>query len=276
MTILTPVISVLTIVAYFILSMFMPILGYLVPCYKIKKVNIFGSKYRILINLAVALVLYALNIKILMLYLIYPFLTEFLFYFTQRFVKKIRTFDRIIIMSLISTLVIFGIIYLNRNYLEATIKDALEVSSSTLKIDIANIYQSFLYLKENMLSAIFSYLFIGNIFLFLALSVSLDNFGKWKISCYWIIPFIIIILMNRVLKISYNSYLESNIISLVRYIYTWYGIKIIYELCGKVGVKFSILKHVLSVVLGITYPLPVFIVGAMMSFDIVEVETIKL
>lgn len=276
MTILTPVISVLTIVAYFILSMFMPILGYLVPCYKIKKVNIFGNKYRILINLAVALVLYALNIKILMLYLIYPFLTEFLFYFTQRFVKKIRTFDRIIIMSLISTLVIFGIIYLNRNYLEATIKDALEVSSSTLKIDIANIYQSFLYLKENMLSAIFSYLFIGNIFLFLALSVSLDNFGKWKISCYWIIPFIIIILMNRVLKISYNSYLESNIISLVRYIYTWYGIKIIYELCGKVGVKFSILKHALSVVLGITYPLPVFIVGAMMSFDIVEVETIKL
>lgn len=273
MTILTPVISVLTILLYFVLSVCMPIFGYLVPSYKIKKVNIFGNRYRLAINLAVALILYILNIKILYIYLVYPFLTEFLFYATQRYFK-IKTFDRIVIMSLISTTVIFFLIYTNRAHLQQVIDEAIRLSSTNLNLDIQNVYKSFVYLKENILSSIFSYLFMGNIFLFLALAA--HTYEQWKISCNWLIPFIFIIMANKVLGMSFNSYLEDNIIMITRYIYTWYGIKILYQLCGKIGVKFNVLKHSISIMMGIFYPLPVFIIGALASFDIVEVKNIKM
>ncbi|MDY4011497.1 MAG: hypothetical protein SOY60_07505 [Fusobacterium gastrosuis] len=273
MTILTPVISVLTILVYFVLSVCMPIFGYLVPSYKIKKVNIFGNRYRLLINIAVALILYILNVKILFVYLVYPFLTEFLFYVTQRYFK-IKTYDRIVVMSLISTIVIFFLVYSNRAYLQKTIEEAILLSSKNFNLDIQDIYNSFIYLKENMISSIFSYLFMGNIFLFLALAP--NTYEQWKISCYWLLPFMTIIIVNRLIGISFNLYLEDNIIMITRYIYTWYGIKALYQLCGKIGVKFNVLKHSISIAMGIFYPLPVFIIGALASFDIVEVENIKI
>lgn len=274
MTILTPIASILTILAYFVLSIFMPILGYLVPSYKIKKVNIFGSKYRLIINFSVAIILYILDIKILILYLIYPFLTEFLFYFTLRFVTKIKTFDRIVLMSLISTLVIFILVYYNRAYIENLMEDTINRSKLLINIDAKEVYRTFLYLKKNFLSSIFSYLLIGNIFLFLTLSPS--TYEKWKISAYWLLPFMLIIISVKALGLNLSSYLSENIITISRYIYTWYGVKTLYLLSGKVGIKFNFLKHAISVILGIIYPLPVFILGALASFEIVEVETIKM
>ncbi|WP_026339048.1 hypothetical protein [Fusobacterium russii] len=272
MTILTPIASILTILAYFALSVFMPILGYLVPSYKIKKVNIFGSRYRLIVNFSVAIILYILDIKILILYIIYPFLTEFLFYFTLRFITKIKTFDRIVLMSLISTLIIVTIVYYNRVYIENLIEEAINTSKTLVNMDIKEVYATFIYLKRNFLSSIFSYLFIGNIFLFLTLSPS--TYEKWKISAYWLLPFMLIIISNKLLGINSSKYLSENIITISRYIYTWYGVKTIYLLSGKIKIKFNLLRHALSIILGITYPLPVFILGALASFEVVEVKTI--
>lgn len=276
MTILTPIVSVITIIAYFILSIFMPILGYLVPCYKIKKVNIFGSRYRIVINLAVALILYIMNIKILLVYLAYPFMTEFLFYLTQKFAHKVKTFDRIVLMSLTSTVIIFLIIYFNRAYIENMLNEALSLANSRVfNFEPQEIYASIMFLKENILSSIFSYLFIGNIFLFLALTGA-NSYEKWKISCYWLVPFMLFIIASKILIININPTLQDNIIMITRYIYTWYGIKTLFSLTAKIGVKFNILRHMISIILGITYPLPVFIFGALASFEVVEVKTIKI
>lgn len=274
MTILTPIVSVLTILAYFALSIFMPILGYLVPSYKIKKVNIFGNRYRIIINFSVAIILYILDIKILILYMVYPFLTEFLFYFTLRFITKIKTFDRIVLMSLISTLVIFIIVYYNRTYIENLMEEAINTSKVLINIDTEEVYRSFLYLKKNFLSSVFSYLFIGNIFLFLTLAA--NTYERWRISAYWLLPFMLLIISNRLLGLNLNKYLSENIIAISRYIYTWYGVKTIYLLSGKIGIKFNLLRHALSIMLGIVYPLPVFILGALASFEIVEVKTIRM
>lgn len=274
MTILTPIASVLTILAYFALSIFMPILGYLVPSYKIKKVNIFGSRYRLIVNFSVAIILYILDIKILILYIVYPFLTEFLFYFTLRFITKIKTFDRIVLMSLISTLVIFILVYYNRTYIENLMEEAINTSKVLINMNIEEVYRTFLFLKKNFLSSIFSYLFIGNIFLFLTLAA--NTYEKWKISAYWLVPFMLIVILSQLLDIRLNKYLSDNIIIISRYIYTWYGVKVIYLLSGKVGIKFNFLRHTISIILGIIYPLPVFILGALASFEVVEVETIKM
>lgn len=276
MTILTPIVSVITILAYFALSIFMPILGYLVPCYKIKKVNIFGSRYRIIVNLAVALILYIMNIKVLLIYLVYPFMTEFLFYLTQKFAQKVKTFDRIVLMSITSTTVIFLIIYFNRAYIENILNEALSLANSRVfNFEPQEIYASIMFLKENLLSSIFSYLFIGNIFLFLALTGA-NSYDKWKISCYWLIPFMFLIIGSKILKININYNLQDNIIMITRYIYAWYGIRTLFSLTAQIGVKFNILRHMISIVLGIIYPLPVFILGALASFEVVEVKTIKI
>lgn len=274
MTILTPIVSVLTILAYFVLSIFMPIFGYLVPYYKIKKVNIFGSKYRLIVNLSVALILYIINIKILIIYLIYPFLTEFLFYLILRIKAKIKTFDKVVIMSLISTLIITTIIYYNRLYLENIVEEAFKASQLTLNMDVRDLYTTFLQLRKNLVSSIFSYLFIANIFLFLTLLP--NTYEVWKISPYWLVPFMLIIVLNKVSGLVLTEFFSENVIAIVRYIYTWYGVKTLYLLSTKVGIKFNLLKHTLSIVLAIIYPLPVFVLGALASFDIVEVETIKI
>lgn len=269
---LAPLLSVFTILVYFGISMFIPFFGYLVPYYKITKVNIYNKKYRLLINLAVFLILYILNVKILMLYLIFPFLSELLFYLTKNYTHKLETYDRVLLMSLLSTSVIFILFYMNKDNIFYNLDKVIELRY--IQTDISNLQASILYLKENYLATIFSFLFLGNIFLFLALDSK--NYAKWKLSCYWLVPFICIIIFKRMFNYNLSLFLEDNILAIIRYIYTWYGIKIIYSLCEKIELKISLLRHLVSIVLAIFYPLPIFILGALFSFDIIEIKTIKI
>lgn len=177
-------------------------------------------------------------------------------------------------MSLISTLIITTIIYYNRLYLENIVEEAFKASELTLNMDVRDLYTTFLQLRKNLVSSIFSYLFIANIFLFLTLLP--NTYEVWKISPYWLVPFMLIIVLNKVSGLVLNEFFSENVIAIVRYIYTWYGVKTLYLLSTKVGIKFNLLKHTLSIVLAIIYPLPVFVLGALASFDIVEVETIKI
>lgn len=271
---LQALLSVVTILVYFGISMFVPFLGYLVPYYKITKVNIYGRRYRTLINLAVALILYILNFRVLIIYLLFPFMTEFLFYLTVRYASKLKVYDKLLIITFISTVIIFCVFYINKDTIFYNLDRVIEMR--TVQMDISNIKATISYIKENPPTAIFSFLFLGNIFLFLALDSK--SYGNWKISCYWLIPFIFVIILKNIpsFDFKFNFFIENNVIGITKYIYTWYGIKIIYSFIEKLGIKINILKHLCSFILGVLYPIPVFILGALFSFDIVEIKTIKI
>ena len=54
------------------------------------------------------------------------------------------------------------------------------------------------------------------------------------------------------------------------------SVRKIYVLIEKIGVKSNILKHGVSMLLGLSYPMVAFIIGALASFEFIEVKEIKI
>ena len=81
---------------------------------------------------------------------------------------------------------------------------------------------------------------------------------------------------QRFSNIPHNIFWEINILEIIKYIFVWYGIKNFYILTEKIGVKSNILKHGISMLLGLSYPMVAFIVGALVSFEFIEVKEIKI
>lgn len=75
---------------------------------------------------------------------------------------------------------------------------------------------------------------------------------------------------------SVNVLFENNILEIIEWVYTLYGIKVIYNLTEKIGVKSNILKHGISMLLGLSYPMVAFVIGALASFEFIEIKEIRI
>ena len=85
-----------------------------------------------------------------------------------------------------------------------------------------------------------------------------------------------LILWAHKYNISSNLLIENNILECIKWIYTLYGIKVIYSLLDRIGIKVNLIKHAVSMMIGLSYPPFVFIVGALVSFEFIEVKEIKI
>ena len=173
--------STITIIFYFILSLGIPILGYLVPYYKIRNVEIYGKKYSYIVNILVALSLlyigkkFFLSENLLIVYLIFPYATEFLFYLfnrlalKNRFFGNLKLYDRIVLTSIITTILMTVYVYFNRESIAINIDEALKLirtnQSFGMAIDITDLEESLIFIKNNVIAIIFRYMFLANIFL---------------------------------------------------------------------------------------------------------------
>lgn len=276
MAIVSVLMSAGTIIMYFFLSLFLPFLTYLIPHYKISKVNLYKKKYSLAINLVVSLILYAISPSFLIYYLIFPYTMEVTFYLFNKLARRMQVYNRIVIMSLIPTTLIFLYIYINREGIINIINLVSELEEfKKLGIEYTRRFQvTMLYLNQYIVSEVFKYVFLATLFLFLTLIP--NTYKLWKLSCYWIIPFILIIWSQRFLNISHNIFWENNILEMIKYIFVWYGIKNYYILAEKIGIKSNILKHGLSMLLGLSYPMVAFVVGAIISFEFIEVKEIRI
>ncbi len=262
--------SSVTIIFYFFLSILVPFLAYLVPYYKIKKVNFREKKYKILVNLFVASILALINIKFLIIYLIFPVIMEFMFYLTGIFKTKLKTYDRAILMSLISTIIIS--VYISNINLDISILKNF-LASEHINIDYTEFIKTFNYIKENIVFTAFSYFFVGN--LLLIFSLDKKDYSNWEISPYWLFIFMAIIFMDKFMGISMTeNFWSRNLIEMVKYVYVWYSMKVIYNLCTFTKIEFF--KYLIGLVLAISYPMLAFVLGALVSFKIIEVSDIKI
>ena len=112
-------------------------------------------------------------------------------------------------------------------------------------------------------------------YFFLFLNLIPSTYKLWKISCYWLIPYMLILWAHKY-NISSNLLIENNILECIKWIYTLYGIKVIYSLLDRIGIKVNLIKHAVSMMIGLSYPPFVFIVGALVSFEFIEVKEIKI
>ena len=276
MAIVSILMSVGTIIIYFFLSLFIPFLTYLIPYYKITKVNLYKKKYSLAINIVVSLILYVISPSFLIYYLIFPYTMEFTFYLFNKLTRRIQVYNRIVIMSIIPTTLILIYLYINRVEI-INIINLLPQLEEFKKLGAENIYrfqETMIYISQNIVSQVFKYVFLATFFLFLTLIPG--TYKLWKLSCYWIVPYILILWSQRFLNISHNIFWENNILEIIKYIFVWYGIKNLYVLIEKIGVKSNILKHGVSMLLGLSYPMVAFVIGSLVSFEFIEVKEIRM
>ena len=276
MAIVSILMSAGTIIIYFFLSLFLPFLTYLIPYYKITKVNLYKRRYSLAINIIVSLVLYAISPSFLIYYLIFPYTMEFTFYLFNKLTRRIQVYNRIVVMSIIPTILIFIYIYINRVEIIRIINLLPQLEEfKKLGVEyIRRFQETMIYISQNIVLQVFKYVFLATLFLFLTLIPG--TYKLWKLSCYWIIPYIVILWSQRFLNISHNLFWENNILEIIKYIFVWYGIKNLYVLIEKIGIKSNILKHGISMLLGLTYPMVAFIIGALASFEFIEIKEIRI
>ena len=276
MAIVSILMSVGTIIMYFFLSLFIPFLTYLIPYYKITKVNLYKKKYSLAINIVVSLILYVVSPSFLIYYLIFPYTMEFTFYLFNKLTRRIQVYNRIVIMSIIPTTLILIYIYINRVEIIRIINLLPQLEEfKKLGIEyIRKFQETMMDISQNIVFQVFKFVFLATIFLFLTLIPA--TYKMWRLSCYWIIPYVVILWSQRFLNISHNIFWENNILEVIKYIFVWYGIKNLYVLIEKIGVKSNILKHGISILFGLSYPMVVFVIGALASFEFIEVKEIRI
>ena len=283
-----PIVSILmsaaTIVLYFFLSLFLPFLAYLIPYYKITRVNLYKKKYSLAVNIIVALILVSINPGYLMLYLIFPYAMEFMFYLFNKIAKRMQVFNRIVLMSVVPTILISLYLYANMDMINYTMnymitnlprmKDIVEqVGIETVVAVQESIQESMTLVTNYYIFGAFFVVIVSYFFLFLNLIPS--TYKLWKISCYWLIPYMLILWAHKY-NISSNLLIENNILECIKWMYVLYGIKVIYSLLDRIGVKANIIKHAISMMIGLQFAPFVFILGALVSFEFIEVKEIKI
>ena len=276
MAIVSILMSAGVIVMYFFLSLFLPFLAYLIPYYKITKVNLYKKKYSLAINILVALILFRINPEYLLIYLIFPYTMEFMFYLFNKIAKRMQVFNRIVLMSMVPGILLSFYLYSNMDKMNYIATNLPRITSIVEQLGIENVLvlqKSIVLISNYYIFGAFFIVILANFFLFLTLIPM--TYKLWKISCYWIIPYILILWVHKY-NISVNILLENNILEIIRWIYVLYGIKVIYNLTEKIGVKSDILKHGISMLLGLSYPMVAFVVGAIISFEFIEVKEIKI
>ena len=279
-----PIVSILmsaaTIVLYFFLSLFLPFLAYLIPYYKITRVNLYKKKYSLAVNIIVALILVFINPGYLMLYLIFPYAMEFMFYLFNKIAKRMQVFNRMVLMSIVPTILISLYLYANMdminytmNYMITNLPRMKDIMAQA-GIETAEALQESMALVTNYyIFGAFFVVIVSYFFLFLNLIPS--TYKLWKISCYWLIPYMLILWAHKY-NISSNLLIENNILECIKWMYVLYGIKVIYSLLDRIGVKANIIKHAISMMIGLQYAPFVFILGALVSFEFIEVKEIKI
>ena len=283
-----PIVSILmsaaTIVLYFFLSLFLPFLAYLIPYYKITRVNLYKKKYSLAVNIIVALILVFINPGYLMLYLIFPYAMEFMFYLFNKIAKRMQVFNRIVLMSIVPTILISLYLYANMDMINYTmnymITNLPRMKDIVEQVGIENVVALQKSLQESM-TLVTNYYIFGAFFVvivsyfFLFLNLIPSTYKLWKISCYWLIPYMLILWAHKY-NISSNLLIENNILECIKWMYVLYGIKVMYSLLDRIGVKVNIIKHAISMMIGLQYAPFVFILGALVSFEFIEVKEIKI
>ena len=279
-----PIVSILmsaaTIVLYFFLSLCLPFLAYLIPYYKITRVNLYKKKYSLAVNIIVALILVFINPGYLMLYLIFPYAMEFMFYLFNKIAKRMQVFNRIVLMSIVPTILISLYLYSNMDMINYMITNLPRMKNIVEQVGIENVVALQKSLQESM-TLVTNYYIFGAFFVvivsyfFLFLNLIPSTYKLWKISCYWLIPYMLILWAHKY-NISSNLLIENNILECIKWMYVLYGIKVIYSLLDRIGIKANIIKHAISMMIGLQFAPFEFILGALVSFEVIEVKEIKI
>lgn len=267
MVLINFIVNLISITFFTIISVFFPILGFLTPSYKLNYIDTTRKSLRekIFLNVILISILFFIDKSILIYYLIFPFALELYFIFSSK-IYRVFNIDSILIGSIVVSSLILLLIYL---YHENIIKFSefylnyayTKMTYSKDQIDF--LVKQFNIIKSNIIYLVFFNVFIANIFL--NITVFKNYFKYYKLSPYWLIIFISVTFIEKVIKIE-NTY-TYNLIECIKLVYIIYGVKSLYEAITKDN-KFRYIAIFFCIVASLYYPIIIFVYGAYKSFNI--------
>jgi len=258
------ILAIVGIISLFTLAFMVPFLSFLLPVYKIRKMEKLDGRKKLIANVAAMGIISIIDLRLLPFYIGIFLVIETLYYYFKKVKPGVAIFDRIMISTGIVTVFTIGLTLL----LVGNVTEMLEVNKAMyirlMDIDTKQADEVFQLLKENSILIVFIYSFICNYLTYFTLDSK--TYRNWNMSYKWILLYIVTFFATTVAKID-NFYVD-NIFKISKLIYVVFGIKVIYTILrGRVN-RFRGIAKMTAVLTAATFPTVVFLLGALKSFNI--------
>jgi hypothetical protein len=245
-----------------------PLGSFILPVYKIKNLPKLSFRDRILANIISGVLIYLFSKNLFLVYIVVYLLLEGFYYAFER--TNIKIFDRIFL----STILITGLVYFMITIFVGAPSDVVSVMEKAyleyVDIEPEILAATMRIIKDNFLFAIFAQLLVINYFTYFILKGK--SYRKWGISYQWVMIYIATFFLDRIFEMG-NFYVK-NLYIISALIYIIYGVKVIYTIFRE-KIKWRGYVKGLAVVTAILFPIATFILGVIISFDIIKIERIK-
>lgn len=264
--------SVLSIVLLFLLSLLMPVMSFALPIYKIKKMKNFTPREKMIVNVVVMALIALINPWLLLFYVGFFMVIEFLYKYFNYMGSSIKKFDRIVIISLIVTVVMGVLLFLMKDDINSNLGLLMEAYEKNFQISKAESMEIFEMIKEDSLYYIFLYSILSTFIMYISLDI--NDYSDWEISFEWLLIYIVGYFAIHLFKMD-NFYI-NNIMNIGESIFIFFGVKTLYSLFGK-KMKYKGISNMLAVMVGLLFPFVTFIIGVLGGFKIdrIKIDTKK-
>ncbi len=191
------------------------------------------------------------------------------YFFFEKYQVKIGEFDKSVITTMISILLIIGVYYFNKEFIDTTLETAKNISVEALSERFS---ENTALIEEaiiNSFKAIFKTLFVYVYFTYLV-TVALVNKEKernWKLSYVHLLWYIGAFLLGKFTNV--NNIIIDNVLGIIQSVYTIYGFKVAIDIVKrKEGEKGKILGVIFGGLLYMLSPVILFVLGSLGSFDL--------
>lgn len=259
--------SVLSIVLLFLLSLLMPVMSFALPIYKIKKMKNFTFREKVIVNIIVIILIGLINPWLIPFYLGFFVVIESLYNYFIFKGDRIKKFDRIVIISLITTAIMTMLLFLLKDDINNNMGLLMEVYEKNFQISKAESLEVFEMIKN---SAVY-YIFIYAILSVFAMYISLDikDYSQWEISFEWLLIYLLGYFAIHLFKI--DNFYTNNILGIGECIFIFFGVKTLYSVFSK-KIKYKGIANMIAVMLGLLFPFGTFIIGVFGGFKIDKIK----
>ncbi|STO31244.1 Uncharacterised protein [Fusobacterium necrogenes] len=255
--------SVLSIILLFFLSLLIPVLSFTLPIYKIKKMKRFTTKEKVIINIIIIFLIAIINPWLLFFYVGFFMVIEFLYNYFNNIRNNIKKFDRIVIISIITTVIMAFVLFLLREEINNNIELLMKVYEQQFQITRLESMEIFSMIKENFLYYIFVYSILSVFLVYVSLDIK--DYNEWTISFEWLLIYVISFFFIYLLKID-NFYI-SNFLQIGETIFLFFGIKTLYSYFMSLIKQINI-SNILAIIVAFMFPFGTFLVGVLGGFKI--------
>lgn len=246
----------------FLLSLIVPLISFVLPVYKISKIDKLPTQKILWSNVLAMAIISGFNWHVLLVYLFFFIPIEFMYlFFNKKVFDNFKEFDKIIIVAFMITIIITIAAFLTKVQLIQQFHIIMNLYRENFGFTPTQISDIWIMINQNWLLYIFSYSMIIVYFMYSILDFK--SYLNWDISFGWLLLYIIPFLVIRVIHI--NNFYISNTMRIGEVIFMFYGIKSMFKFLSKY-IKYRFLKDFISFGIAVVMPFSAFLIGVIGAF----------